>query len=96
MTKRIIFLALNLFVVLLFVGCSDSDMKIYTIDDFESIVEQESTFKDVYKVAPSNQLIITSFGAVGEYPTSDGRYIRIKYSGEELIVTSIEVVDNKW
>ena len=62
----------------------------YVIEDFKSISIGDSSFKDVYEIAPSNSIQITSYGGFCEYPTENGGFIRIKFQGEDLIVISIE------
>ncbi len=66
----------------------------YTKDDFLSISIGNSAFKDVYEIAPVDSLQITSYGGFCEYPTENGRCIRIKFQGKELIVISIEEKDD--
>ncbi len=66
-------------------------IKYYSISDFEHIVEGESTYQDVYDIAPPESVQVTSYGAMCEYPMEDGGCIRIEFYGEELIVGTIEV-----
>lgn len=65
----------------------------YTLDDFQSIVIGESTFQDVYDIAPSISLTTTSYGGFCEYPSADGKYIHIKFYGAEMIVGAIELTE---
>lgn len=61
------------------------------MDDFKTIKVGESTCQDVYEIAPLDSLMVTSYGAMCEYPTQDGRYICIKFYASELIVGLIKV-----
>lgn len=63
----------------------------YTLDDFQSIIVGESTFQDVYDIAPPISLTTTSYGGFCEYPSADGKYIHIKFYGAEMIVGAIEL-----
>ena len=62
----------------------------YKKEDFQSIVIGESTFNDVYQIAPSESINITSYGGFCEYPMQNGGYVVIKFYGEDLIVAGIE------
>ena len=64
----------------------------YVKADFQSITVGESTFQDVYKIAPWEFLQTTSYGGFCEYPTHNGGCIRIKFYGKELLVGEIEEV----
>ena len=68
----------------------------YTLEDFDSIVVSESTLEDLNRIAVCDQLYVTSFGGVLEYPTEDGHWIRIKIVGANAVVESIEVVETLW
>ena len=69
--------------------------KYYSIEDFKSITIGESSIRDVLKIAlPINPIQMRSYGALCEYPAENGRYIIIKGSGKDLIVFSIEEVDD--
>lgn len=103
--RRIVLLCLILFMILfspllLLNSCSknkdNKEIKIFYLSDFKNIVINKSSFKDVAKIAPKSRIIVTSFGGVSEYPTIDEKYIRITYEGSDLIVTSIEVTDQRW
>ena len=81
----------------LLVGCqftakNELSMEIdyYKEEDFKSITIGESTFRDVYNIAPAKTMQLTSYGGFCDYPTQDGGYIRIKFYGKDLIVGSIE------
>ena len=63
----------------------------YTLDDFQSIIVGESTYQDVYDIAPTASVIITSYGGICEYPSSDGKHIYIKFYGAEMVVGAIEL-----
>lgn len=88
----------------LIVGCglkpsnnekNEVDMKnYYTMEDFEPISIGDSSYKDVYEIAPVESMQITSYGGFCEYPAKNGGCIRIKFQGEDLIVISIEEVHN--
>lgn len=90
--------------MVLFSGCQptpntynsegDTTMNCYKIDDFESITIGESTYQEIYKIAPTESMRVTSYGGFLEYPTNDGNKIVIKFYGPELIVGSIEIVNN--
>jgi len=94
--KRLLILILTLAMILV-CGCANkaSDNSnthtYYSLEDFESIIVGESNHKDVYKVAPSDIMYITSYGGICEYPMENGDYIRITFYGKELIVGSIEI-----
>ena len=81
-------------------GCSNNKIgeksNMYSLDQFDSIIVGESTSRDVRNIVSNETLLVTSFGAVSEYPAADGQYIRIKYTGSDLIVSSIELVDREW
>jgi len=64
----------------------------YRIEDFNSIVIGKSSYRDVYNLAPSESMQITSYGGFCEYPKQDGGYIRIKFYGADLVVGSVEDV----
>ena len=64
----------------------------YCKEDFETITIGESTYQDVYSIAPPHSIQITSYGAFCEYPTQTGGHIRIKFYGQNLIVGAIEEV----
>ena len=74
----------------------ESTMKFYQIEMFSNLVINESTLQDVQVVEPEFTLIMTSFGAVSEFPTENGQYIRIEFVGSEMVVGSIELVDAPW
>ena len=63
----------------------------YTPDDFQSIIVGKSTYQDVYEIAPTTSVTITSYGGICEYPTSDGKCIYIKFYGADMIVGAIEL-----
>lgn len=63
----------------------------YCAEDFEGIIIGQSTFCDVYKIAPTESIQATSYGGFCEYPTLDGGCIRIKFYGKEMIVGDLEV-----
>ena len=71
----------------------ETEKRYYTENDFQSITVGESTAWDVYKLAPIESLFAASYGAFCEFPTEDGRCIRIKFLGSDMIVGSIEVVE---
>lgn len=87
--------------VILVAGCASSlnpkpsnegDAKsYYTMEDFESIIVGESTYADVYEIAPVDVMQVTSYGGFCEFPMQDKGYILIKFHGKELIVNSIEI-----
>lgn len=102
-------IAMSLLLVILLVGCgSKSDIVdsndtlnesnledvYYTMDDFKSIIIGESTFQDVYNIAPNEQMRATSYGGLYEYPMQSGGYILIKFYGSDLIVGAVEEVSN--
>lgn len=73
---------------------TEGSMKVYyNKEDFQSIVTGKSTYQDVYNVAPSETMQVTSYGGVCEYPMQDGGCIRVKFYGKELIVGMIEEID---
>ena len=86
--------------VFLFSGCDSTSnanninevsMKdYYKIEDFQSIIIGESSLSDVSKIAPIQPLLVTSYGGYCEYPTENGRCIRIKFYGKDFIVGDIE------
>lgn len=90
--------------VILFAGCAlmpntmvedEVSMKKYSIEDFQSITIGESTYHEVYDIAPVESLHITSYGAFCDYPTQSGGYIRIKFYGKDLVVGAIEEIASK-
>ena len=68
--------------------------KKYYYEDFKSISIGDSSFKDVYEIAPIDSIQITSYGGFCEYPAENGGCIRIKFKGKDLIVISIEEVND--
>jgi len=62
----------------------------YKTEDFQSIIIGESTYKDVYQIAPTESMQITSYGGFCQYPMQNGGYVRIKFYGRYLIVGAIE------
>lgn len=66
------------------------------MEDFDFIVIGETTIKDIEEIFPSkitDLLPATSFGTVQDFPMEDGRFIEIKYMGPDMVVFSIEIVD---
>ena len=64
----------------------------YTLEDFASIIIGESTFYDVYDLAPNMRFLSgTSYGARCEYPMKDGA-LCIKFSGKDMVVLAVEEV----
>ena len=104
--KRTNYLAILIafcFVLIIFLASCDSTSKTndfnevsmreyYKIEDFESITIGESTYQEVYKVAYSESMQITSYGGFCEYPMENGGYVCIKFYGKDLIVGAIEEV----
>jgi hypothetical protein len=66
----------------------------YCETDFQSIVVGESSAFDVLRIAPGAPFYAVSYGSLCELPLEDGRYIRIKFLGSDMIVGDIEVVDS--
>ena len=64
----------------------------YDMEDFSTIVVGESTYNDVYAIAPFESIYSTSYGGMCEFPTKDGGVIRIKFLEDELVVGSIEEI----
>lgn len=64
----------------------------YTEEIFQSIKIGESTFRDVYEIAPTETMQVTSYGGFCEYAMENGGSIRIKFVGEDLVVDDIEVI----
>ena len=100
MKKLIAILLSILMVLLIFASCNtDGEEKssvadYYKKEDFKSITIGESTYQDVYNIAPVESMQTTSYGGFCQYPMENGGYIRIKFYGEELIVGGIEEVSN--
>ncbi len=65
----------------------------YKLEDFRWVTIGETNFQDVYKIATSESMQITSYGGVCEYPIYGGGYIRIKFYGKDLVVGSLEKID---
>ncbi len=65
----------------------------YRKEDFQSITIGETTYYDVYKVASSETMNVTSYGGFCKYPIQGGGYILIKFYGKDLIVGAIEEVN---
>lgn len=96
----IFFMVCWLVVIFLSTGCNllptkndfnEVFMKDYYLkEDFQSIIMGESTFQDVYTIAPVESMQVTSYGGVCEYPMRDGGCIRIKFYGKDLVVGEIE------
>ena len=66
--------------------------KFYKLEDFAGIVINESTAGDVLKIAYIDSMLATSYGGLCELPSENG-YIQIKFYGSDLVVGSIEEVD---
>ena len=64
----------------------------YKIEDFQSITIGESTYKDVYEIASTETIQITSYGGFCEYPMQNGGYICVKFYGRELVVGDVEEI----
>ena len=64
----------------------------YTKADFQSIIIDKSTFRDVYELVPAggSPIYVTSYGGYCEYPTESGGCIRIKFYGKDMVVSAIE------
>ena len=63
----------------------------YETEDFATVVIGESTFQDVYAIAPTdNPMQVTSYGCFCEYPMQNGGCIRIKFYGKNMVVGAIE------
>lgn len=69
------------------------DKNYYSIEDFNCIVIGKSTLADVTEIAFFENLYAQGYGALCELPMEDGRYIQIKFLGNDMIVGSIEVVE---
>lgn len=65
----------------------------YALDDFDSIVIDQSTLQDVTEIAPCNYMLATSYGGITYYPMEDGQWIAVRYIGPDLVVCEIEIVD---
>ena len=64
----------------------------YSQEDFDSIVVGESTYQDVYNIAPCDFMQVASYGGMSEHPLQSGGCIRIQYYGKDLIVGKIELI----
>ncbi len=73
------------------INSGESMESYYMLDDFQSIIIGESTYKDVYDIAPPISVTTTSYGGFCEYPSADGKHIYIKFYGAEMIVGAIEL-----
>ena len=77
-------------------GFTGESMKdYYKKEDFQSITIGESTYQDVYKIAPTESMQITSYGGFCQYPMQNGGYVRIKFYGKYLIVGAIEELSGR-
>ena len=70
---------------------AETETVCYNINDFQSLKIGESTFDDVYNVAPDFTMYAASYGALCEYASDTGGKIWVKLYGEELIWGAIEV-----
>ena len=77
-------------------GENDNETQVYFLSHFDDIVLDSTTMNDVEEIAHIEKMYITSFGAVADFPTTDGRWIQIKFYGPDLNVGSIESVDSPW
>ena len=102
--RRIVGLLCGIFAGI-FVACAcntdnqilgDTVQNYYTKDDFETIIIGESTYHDVYEIAPDGVMQVTSYGGMCKYPAKDGYCINIKFYGSELVVGSIDVEEGQW
>ena len=71
---------------------SDSMREYYTSEVFSSITVGESTFRDVYDIAPHKSMQVTSYGGFCDYLLKNGGYIRIEFYGKDLIVGAVKEV----
>ena len=93
MKKLVIVLIIAVFFVIAYEKYGNEEARVkeyYAIEDFKAIIIGDSSFKDVYEIAPIDSVQITSYGGFCEYPTENGGCIRIKFRGKELVVISIE------
>lgn len=67
----------------------------YSMEDFDSIIIKESTYKDVFEIAPIDSMQITSYGGFCILPKKDGGFIRIDFVGNDLIVSNITEVNSR-
>ena len=49
-------------------------------------------FQDVYKITDAKSMQVTSYGGFCDFPMQNGRYLRIKFYGNDLIVGAIEEI----
>ena len=66
----------------------------YSADTFSSVVVGVSTIHDVYEIAPMQELLATSYGALCKYPISSTECLCIKFYGSEMVVGAIEICPN--
>lgn len=74
-------------------GEETSMIDYYNKEDFKSITIGESTWKDVFSIAPTQSMQITSYGGYCDFPMQTGGCIRIKFQGKNMIVWAIEEID---
>lgn len=65
----------------------------YEPEDFDSIVMGQSDLKDVARIAWCDEVLVTSYGGCTYYPMEDGRWIVVRYTGPEMVVWKIEIMD---
>lgn len=74
-------------------SCQSAEKEYYSLEDFKTVVVEQSTFDDVCEIVTSPGVMqATSYGGFCDYPTKNGTYIRVKFYGTDLVVGSIEEV----
>lgn len=101
MKRNRCFLLLILFLITLLAGCSSGQnsyeltevhMRNYSLNDFGTIIIGESTYEDVYRIAPTESLVVTSYGGFCDFQTEIGGSIHIRFNGPNLVVGAIEEI----
>ena len=97
-------IVLGLSCICLLIGCKsiwhshkpkeEPEVNYYTKEHFCSIVIGKSTYQDVYEIAPTSVMCVTSYGGLCEYPMKTGGYICIKFYGKDLVVGDVEEILN--
>ena len=71
----------------------DENMKqCFTIDDLSAIEIGVSSLNDICAIVPEDNVMVTSYGGLGELPATNGGKIQIRFVGPQLIVEDIRYI----
>ncbi len=93
MIKKLLIILLVL-VLLLSGGLYLWTHRYYEPEDFASLVPEESTLEDAYRIAWCKYVAMTSYGCYTYYPMRDGRWIVLRFYGPDHIFWKMEIMDH--